>query len=186
MQLQKQLDALEEIGLGLNNGISIDDLLTSFDECEYENPPFDLLLYMLGAEVEAEPYGRSFCTFAWTFDMSSIAGDGSYTMLAKDLMQLTGNNDLFEIAKDRIDFEKKTAELTYIVQGERVDLAPVVEDNWADPMIVAQTLSLIEALDENVKVFFFKANGDENTFYYLTHAQGERLVALSGGTVRAL
>ncbi len=77
MTLEDQIETLASLGITLNEGITIDDLLYSFDRVEYENEPYDLILFMLGIKVEREPWGRSFCSHAWNLDMECIAGNGT-------------------------------------------------------------------------------------------------------------
>ena len=52
MTLEQQLEKLAEFGIKLDEGITIDDLLYSFNRQDYEKQPFDLLLFVLGIEVE--------------------------------------------------------------------------------------------------------------------------------------
>ena len=61
MKLEQQLADLARFGLTLEPGTTVDDLLYSFDRSQYEDKPFDLLLFMFGAEVERAPWGRPFC-----------------------------------------------------------------------------------------------------------------------------
>ncbi len=51
MKLEKQLAKLAELGLALDPGITIDDLLHSFDREEFEEEPFDLVLFALGIVI---------------------------------------------------------------------------------------------------------------------------------------
>jgi hypothetical protein len=55
MNLEAQLTELAALGLALEPNVTIDDLLYSFDNAMYEERPFDLVLFMLGSEVEREP-----------------------------------------------------------------------------------------------------------------------------------
>jgi hypothetical protein len=71
LKLEDQLAQLATIGLALNPGITVDDVLYSFDRKEYEKRPFDLVLFIFGAEVEREPWGRPFCSRVWNFDTSA-------------------------------------------------------------------------------------------------------------------
>jgi len=57
MRLEEQLAKLADLGLKLDDGITVDDLLYSFGREDYEKRPFDLILFVLGIEVEREPWG---------------------------------------------------------------------------------------------------------------------------------
>ena len=61
MKLEAQIEKLAEFGLPLNDGITVDDFLISWTREEYENSPFDTILFTYGIEVEKEPWGRFFC-----------------------------------------------------------------------------------------------------------------------------
>ncbi len=76
MTLEDQLAKLAELGLKPDEGITIDDMMYSFDRKEYEERPFDLILFALGIEVEREPWGRSMCSRVWNFDTECIQFDG--------------------------------------------------------------------------------------------------------------
>lgn len=183
MKLKEQLQLLADVGLTLSEGLSINDLLISFSEKEFEERPFDLLLYMLGGEVEAEPYGRPFSSFACTIDMAGIHGDGDYTAIAKQFKRVAGDDHLFDVTKDHVDFENRTAQLRYEAGGSHRDFTPEVIDTWADPYVVTNTIYLISYLQGEVKQWYLKANGNENVFYYVTKEQGEELIKLSQGAV---
>jgi hypothetical protein len=186
MKIKEQLDVLAAVGLTLSEGVTIDDLLISFSEKEFEDPPFDLLLTMLGSEVEAEPYGRPFSTFACTVDMNGIHGDGDYTLIAERLRRLSGEDLLFKVAYDHVDVEKRAAQLRYEALGQHVDFTPEVIDSWTDAMIVTKTLRLIKYLQSGVKDFYFKLNGTENVFYYLSKEQGDKLIEVGRGSVELI
>lgn len=95
MKLEDQLATLADLGLALEPGVTIDDLLYSFDRGAYEKRPFDLVLFTLGVEVEREPWGRPFCRRVWNFDTECITGDGSYVSIAKRLCEVAGRPDAF-------------------------------------------------------------------------------------------
>jgi hypothetical protein len=78
MTLEKQLAELNRLGLNLADGVTIDDLLYSFGRQEYEKKPFDLILFVLGIEVERKPWGRPICSRVWNFDTECINGTGDY------------------------------------------------------------------------------------------------------------
>lgn len=65
MTLEDQLAKLADLGLKLDDGVTIDDILHSFDRDDYEERPFDLILFILGIEVERAPWGRPVCSRVW-------------------------------------------------------------------------------------------------------------------------
>ncbi len=72
MTLEQQIATLAELGLHLNEGRTIDDLLDSLPRKDYEAQPFDLILFTYGIEVEREPWGRFFSSQVWNFDTECI------------------------------------------------------------------------------------------------------------------
>ncbi len=66
--LEAQLDALAALGFCLSDDASIDDFLFAFPRKQYEDKPFDLVLNMLGSEIQREPWGRPICPAVWDFD----------------------------------------------------------------------------------------------------------------------
>src|SRR5688572_17241880 len=103
MKLEHQVAALAELGLRLEAGLGIPELLHSFDRAKYEARPFELLLFMLGAEVEAEPWGRRFCNRVWNFDTECIVGTGAYVAIAKQLARVAGRPDALTGLRDHVD-----------------------------------------------------------------------------------
>ncbi|EOV0071993.1 hypothetical protein ACOIWC_004284, partial [Vibrio vulnificus] len=71
MKLEEQIEKLSDIGLLLNEGVTINDLLLSYSREEYESNPFDLILFVYGIEIEEEPWGRFVCDQAWNFDVEA-------------------------------------------------------------------------------------------------------------------
>ena len=90
MTLEEQLAALDAIGIKLNEGATVEDLLYSYDRAEYEKQPFDALLFMLGSEIEREPWGRYFSSVAWNFDAECIVENGDYVRIVNRLAELAG------------------------------------------------------------------------------------------------
>jgi hypothetical protein len=81
---------LARMGVGLEPGITIDDLLYPFDREAFEDPPFDLVLFALGMEVEREPWGRPICRRAWHLDSECVHGEGAYVTIVNRLAALAG------------------------------------------------------------------------------------------------
>lgn len=109
MRLEDQLATLGELGIELDRGVTIDDLLYSFSREDYEAKPFDLVLFILGCEIEREPWGRRLCSRAWNFDTECIAGDGAYRSIANQLCRVAGRPGAFENLKDHVDLDAREA-----------------------------------------------------------------------------
>ena len=72
VKLEVQLAKLAALGFKLEDGITVDDILYSFDRKDYEKEPYDLILSVLGSEVEREPWDRWICSRVWNFDTECI------------------------------------------------------------------------------------------------------------------
>src|SRR5262245_56197794 len=117
MTLEQQLAKLAELGLKLDDGITVDDLLYSFGREDYEQRPFDLILFVLGIEVERAPWGRAVCSRVWNFDTECIVSTGDYVCIVKRLCQVAGQHDRLKELSDFVDIEAGNAWLKYKVNG---------------------------------------------------------------------
>jgi len=176
MTLEEQLDALSKLGLTLNDGLTADDLLYSFDREEYENEPFDLILLVLGIEVECEPWGRPVCSRAWNFDMECIYETGDYVRIVKHLCEVAGQPNLITDIEDFLDFESGQAWLKYSVDGQPRHYTVTLDNDWADPDTIAKIMSDIE---RDGFRFYAKPNCQASVWYYLDADTANRLNALA-------
>ena len=83
--LEVQLEALADLGIKLNPGITIDDMLYSNPREEFERSPFEVVFFVLGIEVERKPWGRYFSDQVWYFDEECVADPDVYTGVVPDL-----------------------------------------------------------------------------------------------------
>ena len=93
MKLEQQLAKLAELGLKLNDGVTVNDLIYSWKREAYEERPFDLILFVLGIEVERKPWGRPVCSHVWNFDTECIRATGDYAGIVKRLCGVAGDPD---------------------------------------------------------------------------------------------
>ncbi len=144
--LERQLEALRRIGLTLNDGVTVDDLLYSWDRQEYESRPFDTLLFMLGSEVEREPWGRNVCDRAWNFDVECIEDTGSYVTIVENLCRVAGMPDLVSDLEDSVDIENETAWLKYTIDGRKRHFDIPADNDWIECLVLTLSLSMIQAI----------------------------------------
>ncbi len=180
MTLEQQLESLAEIGLTLNNDVSIDDLLYSFDRKDYENKPFDLILFVLGIEVEREPWGRAVCSRAWNLDMECISGTGDYVAIVKRLCEVANVSNAITDIEDSVNLETGEAWLKYVVDGQPRHFEVTVDNDWVDPETLARIMSDIE---RDGCRFYGKDNGQATIWYYLDAGTAEKLNALSNNAL---
>ncbi|HJZ90689.1 MAG TPA: hypothetical protein VKE40_07420 [Gemmataceae bacterium] len=176
MTLEQQLAKLAEFGLKLDDGITIDDVLYSFGREDFEQRPFDLLLFVLGIEVEREPWGRSFCSRVWNFDTECIASTGDYVRIVKRLCEVAGRPDCLRDVTDFVDLVACKAWLKYKVNGTERNWSVEVNDDWADMMTLNYVMDDIQ---RDGGRFYFKDNGQAMVLYYLDPRAATELNRLS-------
>jgi len=177
MNLEDQIEKLASLGINLNKGITIDDLLLSWSREDYENKPFDLILFAYGSEVEVEPWGRYFCDQAWNFDLECIEDHGDYSAIVKNFHRITGESKKLTNLSDIVDLEAEKASLTYTINGAKKELEIVVDDDWADPKTVK---IIMDDLREDGFDYYGKDNGQATVWFYLTPENANMLNEMAG------
>lgn len=183
MKLDEQLAKLAELGLRLNDGITIDDLLYSFDREAYEESPFDLVLFALGIEVERKPWGRRICSRVWNFDAECIESSGDYVTIVKRLCELSDGPGYLTDVSDHIDLEIGEAWLKYKVNDTERNWKVEVNDDWADSLTVSYVMDDIE---RDGKRFYFKDNGQAMILFFLDSDTAMELNRLSNGALKTV
>ena len=176
MTLEEQLDKLATLGITLNDGVTIDDLIYSFDRESFESEPFDLILFALGTEVEREPWGRAVCSRAWNFDTECISQTGDYVEIVERLCVVAGQPGLISNATDLVDLDTGSAWLKYTIDGKERDRSIDVNDDWADTLTLSYVMSDIE---RDGKRFYAKDNGQAMILYYLNAESAAEINRLS-------
>ena len=174
MKLEEQIEKLSEIGLSLNEGVTINDLLLSYSREEYESAPFDLILFVYGTDIEAEPWGRFICDQAWNFDVEAIEDDGSYVNIVNQFHRISGRAKRIEDLRDSVNIEEAHAELQYVIDGVRRRFEPVVNNDWADAKVIE---AIMNDMRQPGYDFYPKDNGQASIWFYLTEQQA---LALNG------
>jgi hypothetical protein len=164
LELETQLAKLAELGLALNAGIEIEDLLYSLDRSELEAEPFLPLIGLLGVEVEREPWGRRICDRVWNFDTECINAPGDYVKIVQKLGMLIGDPDYLTELVDSLDFETDDAWLEYTVEGRRQHWSIELNDGWADMITLSYVM---EELQRDRKQFYSIDNGQAMILFYL-------------------
>ncbi len=172
LKLETQLAKLAELGLVLNLGITIDDLLYSLDRQSFEDEPFECLLFSLGIEVEREPWGRRICNSVWNFDTECIVSTGDYVEIVRNLCGLTGEPDYLTDIVDYINIEGGECWLEYNIGDKRQHWTIEPNDDWADMMAIAYVM---EDLQRDGKQFYTKDNGQAMILFYLDRETAVKL-----------
>ncbi|MEW4453173.1 hypothetical protein AB1L30_10895 [Bremerella sp. JC817] len=170
--LEQQLETLQKLGIGLAEGIKVDDLLISFDQASFEAEPYSLLLFVLGIEVEERPFGRRISQDVWNFDTECITGTGSYVPIVQNLASLAGQGERITEIEDFVDLEEGQAWLKYCLDGQPLTWDVEVNDDWADPMVVNYVMGDLEKPNQH--------------FYALDNGQSAILLFLEDGITKEL
>lgn len=176
--LETQIDALREAGLSLNPGRTIDELLTSWPRADYERDPYNLIFFMYGCEVEAEPWGRAFCARGWNFDMECLTTAGDYVYAFTEIVRITGQPQIATDMSDDFDIDAETATISYTLNGRKTALRAIVDNDWADPEAVTAFVRDIEAAIGDGRHFWASDNGQASVLFFLTDAEAARINAL--------
>jgi hypothetical protein len=178
--LETQIAALAEVGVTMNPGVTVDDLLHSYPREEYEIGPWHCLLFMYGSEIEREPWGRLICDGAWNFDTECVEGPGSYVRIVRELARVAGVADKVTAIADHIDMNATAGDVTYVIAGAAKAVPVAIKDDWADPDAVADIMLDLEALAGGRR-FWGADNGQASVVFALTDEVAARVNALTGG-----
>lgn len=181
MKLEEQLVELSKLGLDLAEGISIDDVLYSFEREDYEDEPFDLILFVLGIEVERQPWGRPVCNRVWNFDTECIESPGDYVRIVRRLTEIADATTRITELSDFVDLDAGQAWLKYKIDGAERHWDVEVNDDWADTLTVSYVMADIEG---DGKRFFFKENDQAMVLFFLDQPTASELNELSGHALK--
>jgi len=84
--LEESLQIFESSGVSMRPGITIENLLVSYDRQKYENDA-RLLAIHLGSDVEEPPFSR-ISDRLWHFDTECIEDHGAYVAIAERMRDL--------------------------------------------------------------------------------------------------
>ncbi len=167
MTLEQQIETLAELGLHLNEGVTIDDLLYSLPREEYEQRPFHLILFLYGGVVSREPWDQLICSKVWNFDTECIGNTGDYVNIVESLCRISAQSERLTDIVDFVDLESNTAWLEYTVNGERRHWTIEVDDDWADTLTLCYVRE--DIVDEEHR--FYSMNGGQNMLLFYLDKQ---------------
>lgn len=176
--LEAQIEALKNAGLEMEPDRTIRELLESWPRDEYENDPYNLILFMYGSEVEAEPWGRKFCRRGWNFDMECLSEAGDYARAFQEIAGITGQPDLVKDLSDTFDIDADTCTITFSINGQRTEIEARIDNDWADPRAVAEFVLCLEAAIRDGRRFWAADNGQSSILFFLTDTEAAKINAL--------
>ncbi len=184
VSLEEQISILAESGILLNDGVSIEDFLISYDRESYEKTPYELALHMYGFEIEQEPWGRYLSDSAWNFDTECIEGSGSYAEVMSNIVRITQRSDILSDVSDDFDFEKPTATVRYILNSNKKERVVKIDSDWVDPNFVDYFLAEVSDTISDGRKFWSIDNGQALILFFLTDANANNLNKLSNGSLK--
>ncbi len=179
--LEAQIEALKDAGLQMEPGRSVSELLGSWPRADYENDPYNLILFMYGSEVEAEPWGRKFCQRGWNFDMECLSEAGDYARAFREIAGITGRPELVAELSDTFDLNAETCTITYTIKSRRTEIEARVDNDWADPAAVATFVRDLETAIADERHFWAADNGQSSILFFLTDGEAAKINALRPG-----
>ena len=184
MKVEEQLGLLAELspGLKLDEGITVEDVLYSFEREDLEQTPFELLLFCLGTEVEREPWGRAFCSHVWNFDRECISSSGDYQRIVKRLCVLSGDPHYLKDIEDDVNLNNEEAWVSYLLpDGKQRKWKLEVDDDWADFLGLSYVM---DDLQRDGNLFYSKDNGQAMLLFYLSPNAASELNRLANDALQ--
>ncbi|MCA9815031.1 MAG: hypothetical protein H6677_21710 [Candidatus Obscuribacterales bacterium] len=179
LPLETQLEHLSELGIKLKQGLSVDDLLKSFERDEYEANPYKLLLCVLGASQEVEPYG-DFSDDVYHLDTECIENQGDYVKVAEKIIRLTGGELVVSDLEDDIELSTGKARLSFKIGEHHYDWQATVNDDWLDPAILARFAMLAKEHKLNKPFCCHYFEGQDCLLTCMNESDMARLTKLTG------
>jgi len=169
--LEIQMEKLKDIGFSLNDGLGVDFLLNQFDRSVYESDPFGCILYVYGSEHEkADGTWKQNSSDILVVDTECTEGNGSYVKILEKFRELS--KDVFKISniKDFIDFDSKTAWVSFDFQGIEYRWDVRLEDDWFDIELIDKINALLITAGSSKR--FYTYLPDQNLFIVFLDEMG--------------
>jgi hypothetical protein len=146
VKLEQQLSELAAIGITLDPGVTIDDLLDFDCREDYEAEPFDFLTFVIGGEVQRGALlGRPMCRRVWTVFEPCIEHDGDYVRIVDRLVSMTGAEDRVSEVRDRVDRDAGGVWVEYTLDGsKRRHWEATAKGRSIDPQVLWQVMGDLE------------------------------------------
>jgi hypothetical protein len=158
--LEEKLEALASCGITLRPEFSIDDLLSSWDRAEYEEPGFELTLVGIGMTQEEPPW-KPRSENLWHFDTECIEDHGAYAAIAKRMVELAGGSLPLTDIEDYVDIEECKAWLSFKLESKSIKIDLAVEDDWVDSKIFGHFARLLAEKDRSKTYLYYDLGGQD-------------------------
>jgi hypothetical protein len=161
--LEEQLRILEECGIRLLPGKTVDDLLAarddlSRDRAAFEAEPFRLAVVALGVgEWQDERLSED----VWHFDFEFIEDHGDYEIIARRMRDLAQGSLPITAITDYVDIEEETAWLQFELEGQTIRWEAEVDNDWADATIFSRFAELLAGRGSDRRYTYLDLKGQD-------------------------
>ena len=178
--IEDRLAALAPLGLGLNAGRTVAELLESWDREAFDRDP--ILLYLsLGSEVEVGPaQGEQFCDRMWRFDTECVTGSGDYVAIINNLSRLLSGELQISNVADSVEIDAGKAWVAFDIGSDRCHWDAAVNDDWADMSIVTRFAALLESRGSERRIATVDTDGQDCLLACIRKGDLSKLRAVSG------
>jgi hypothetical protein len=176
MNLEQQLAELAQVGLALDAGVTIDDLLVSRDRRDYERIAFRHLLHALGSVTEGASRGRPICRRAWAFDTECIVDTHDYVPIVNRLAMMA--DAIHRLRDVEVEVRGTETALHYTFDDQQRRLPIEIVDDWADRRALC---AIMTEFASGGGQFYGQAEGQGAYLFFLSEAGAARVNVLAEG-----
>ena len=174
LTLEQKLEVLSRCGLTLADPFTPEDLLSSWDRKDFEQPGYDLTLVGLGMTEERRPW-RNHCVNLWHFDTECITDLGDYKQIVERMAEMTRGSLPLENTQDYVDLETQEAWFSFTFRGRQIKVECTVEDDWVDTNIFTRFVELLDEADADKIYIYYDLGGQDCIIGCVTKAQLKEL-----------
>ncbi|WP_420539096.1 hypothetical protein ACN92M_16920 [Paenibacillus polymyxa] len=147
---EDQLNQLSELGIFMRSDFKKELLLEETSRSEYEEDPYNLLLFTLGGEVEVNGEFINVSDEIWYLDAECIEDHGDY---ARVIMRL-GNMTKLKLNKitNYVDIQNSTAGVSFEYKKELIRWEMKVDDDWLD-MEIFKKFNELTQTEQSMKLY---------------------------------
>jgi len=158
--LEEKIEALAVVGVVVDPERTIEEMLESNDRKEYEQDGFDSLLFTLANEVETGlGAGAYYTNQLYSFDTECVEGDGDYARIAMRFADMFKDNFEIKAIADKVDWDNKTAELSFECGGKRYRKEFELNDDWFDVEAFGLFIQASSDMNSQREIGFTKSGG---------------------------
>jgi hypothetical protein len=185
--LEEKMLELNRIGLQLNAGRSLKEILGSGDREEFETEGFDTLLFTLANEVETgQGAGESYTNQLYSFDTECIEDTGDYALVAMRIAEMFRDQFVITAVTDNIDWDSERAVLSFECQGKVYSKKVALDGDWFDPQVLELFIRVSTDMKSERKLGIGITDDQTLFLCVMTPKQMKMFNNLTGSSMRVL